>query len=143
MSMQASDLPSYSEAAASPASATTSPIGDYNDFTISDLRAQILANAMIIRPAFHTDKTRADYEIELVLAKREDQHYALICRRNIGRNDKDRHNHKAILKSNMALTPRRAFEQLLERTEAIVQTMVERKDIEFVSAGSVSSVYYY
>lgn len=139
--MQASDLPSYSEAAASPESIISTPALDYSDFTISDLRAQIIANAMVIRPAFKTDKTRADYEIELVLAKREDQHYALIVRRNNGRTDKDRHNNKAILKSNMAVTPRRALEQMLERTEAIVQTMVERRDVEFVSQINVDGIY--
>lgn len=141
--MQATDLPSYSEAAASPNSLASSPSLDYTDFTISDLRAQIIANAMILRPSFKTDKTRADYEVELVLAKREDQHYALIVRRNVGRTDKDRHNNKALLKSNMATTPRRALEDILGRTEAIIQKMVERRDIECVSQTNVEGIYYW
>lgn len=140
MMRNSEELPSYSAAASIAESSASTPALDYTDFTISDLRAQILANAMIIRPHFKIDKTRADYDIELVLAKREDQHYALIVRRNIGRSDKDRNDNRAIFKSNMAATPRRALEQMLERTEQLIQNMVKDKEIEFVSPLNVNVV---
>ncbi|KAL1582939.1 hypothetical protein WHR41_08184 [Cladosporium halotolerans] len=121
-----SSLPSYSAATASGDSAI--PINDsYADFTISDLRAQIVANATIFKPLFTAEKSRGEYELELILARNSSGHHcAMIVRNNVSQKRvEDLHHRKIILKGEGCDSPRRAYEVVLARTSEMVYRMMK------------------
>jgi lipase chaperone LimK len=72
-------LPSYH--AATTELSLTNTISDaayaYAGFTISDLRAQILANAAMIKPIFNNEKTRDEYGLELTLIRGSSGQHAI------------------------------------------------------------------
>lgn len=132
-------LPSYSAATTDP-NTTNGPMridNAYTDFTISDLRAQILANAAMLRPFFTDRKYRSEYEMELILAKcSSGQHTAMLVRNNHAQTIKDDLHHGVIIINGKAHdTPRQAFEALLAKTEDLLGDMLRTSKIRFSLAG--------
>ncbi|KAM0715172.1 hypothetical protein Q7P37_009637 [Cladosporium fusiforme] len=121
-----SGLPSYS-AATSDGSRCVTVHNEYADFTIGELRTQILANASIFKPAFLTEKGRSEYDLELVLIKgRNGQHCTMILRRNTTQKKDEDWNHRKIILDGVACdTPRQAYELMLLKTEEILRSMLE------------------
>ena len=128
-------LPSYS-AATTDSSLTITDAGSdyaYADFTVGDLRAQIIANAAIIKPIYNTEKARNEYELELVLMRgTTGQHAAMLLRRNVAQtlSYEGRHG-KIVLKGRAYDTPRQAYESLLSKTETILGDMLRSSRIEY------------
>lgn len=130
----AAALPSYSAATTDP-SLTSSDIGSdyaYADFTISDLRAQILANAAIIKPIYTAEKSRSEYELELVLMRGSTgQHAAMLLRRNTTQTlSYDTRHGKIVLRGKAHVGPRQAYESLLSKTETILGDLLRSSKIE-------------
>jgi hypothetical protein len=128
-------LPSYSAATTDP-SLTNNDAGSdyaYADFTISDLRAQIIANAAVLKPIYTAEKARNEYELELVLMRGSTgQHAAMLLRRNVTQTVRDEYRHgKIVLRGKAYDTPRQAYEGLLSKTETILGDMLRNSKIEF------------
>lgn len=100
---------------------------DYADFTISELREQILANATMFKPLFTVEKSRAEYEFELIMLKTPSgKHCTHLVRKNVSQKiDEDVHHGKIILQGEACSSPRRAFEAMLAKTAVILQKMTE------------------
>ena len=132
-------LPSYA-AATTDSSVTNNSINDaayaYAGFTISDLRAQILANATMIKPIFNNEKTRNEYGLELALIRGSSgQHAAMLLRDNSSQPSKeDFYHRKIILRGRAYDMPRQAFEDLLFKTEVILGDMMKGSQIEHALA---------
>lgn len=131
-------LPSYT--AATTELSLTNTISDaayaYAGFTISDLRAQILANAAMIKPIFNNEKTRNEYGLELTLIRGSSgQHAAMLLRDNSSQTCKDEFYHRKIILRGRAFDmPRQAFEDLLFKTEVILGDMMKNSKIEHALA---------
>lgn len=136
--MTDSTLPSYSAATNTtpqePTTTTTSTslppttqTHAYADFTLIDLRTQILSNAAVLKPIFNSEKSRSEYELELALSRcSSGQHTAIIVRRNVLQPKKDDWNHGKILMGAAACdSPRLAYEVLLEKTEVVLGKMLK------------------
>lgn len=129
MSEPTADLPSYSAATADPTSSAV-PVNDdsdsYADFTIGDLRAQILSNASMFKPLFITEKTRGEYELEVVLGRSPSgKYFAMLVRDNVlQKRAEDMHHRKIILKGEQCDGARRAYEVVLTRTADMVYRMM-------------------
>jgi len=130
----AAALPSYSAATTDP-SLTSNDVGSdyaYADFTISDLRAQILANAAIVKPIYSAEKSRSEYELELVLMRGSTgQHAAMLLRRNTTQTlSYDTRHGKIVLRGKAHVGPRQAYESLLAKTETILGDLLRSSKIE-------------
>lgn len=130
-----SGLPSYSAATTDPGN-NNSLAGienAYTDFTISDLRSQILANAALLKPFFTDRKSRSEYDMELILAKdNSGRHKAVLVRSNTVQTIKEDFHHGKILVSGKPQdTPRQAFETLLLKTEKILGDMLDSSKIGY------------
>lgn len=127
-----SALPSYTAATTDSSLTNNDAAYAYADFTISDLRSQIIANAAMIKPVFTDEKTRGDYGIELALIRGSTgQHAAMLLRDNSSRPSKEDFFHrKIILRGRAYDMPRQAFEDLLFKTEIILGDMMKCSKIE-------------
>jgi ABC-type xylose transport system substrate-binding protein len=127
-------LPSYSAATTDPSLTNNDAENNYAyaDFTIGDLRAQIIANAEVIKPIYTAEKARNEYELELVLMRGSTgQHAAMLLRRNVTQSlYHDTRHGKIILRGKAHATPRQAYESLLHKTETMLGDMLRSSKIE-------------
>jgi hypothetical protein len=127
-------LPSYSAATTDPSLTNTDAGSDYAyaDFTIGDIRAQIIANAAVIKPIYTAERARNEYELELVLMRGSTgQHAAMLLRRNVTQSLSYESRHgKIVLRGKAHATPRQAYESLLSKTETILGDMLRSSKIE-------------
>jgi ABC-type xylose transport system substrate-binding protein len=134
-SAPAAALPSYSAATTDPSLTNNDAENNYAyaDFTIGDLRSQIIANAAIIKPIYTAEKARNEYELELVLMRGSTgQHAAMLLRRNVSQTlSYDTRHGKIVLKGKAHATPRQAYEWLLSKTETILGDMLRSSRIEY------------
>jgi hypothetical protein len=131
-----SALPSYAAATTEASLTNADAAYAYADFTISDLRNQILANAAMIKPIFNIEKSRTEYGLELTLIRgNSGQHAAMLLRNNISQPAKEDFYHgKIILRGRACDMPRQAFEDLLFKTEVILGDMMKGTKIEHALA---------
>lgn len=129
-------LPSYTEATTDTSFTNNDAAFAYADFTISDLRAQIIANAAMIKPIFSDEKGRNEYGLELTLIRGSSgQHAAMLLRNNIKQPLREDFWHrKIILRGRAYDMPRQAFEDLLFKTEVILGDMMKGTKIEHALA---------
>ena len=129
-------LPSYAAATTDSSLTNNDAAYAYADFTISDLRAQILANAAMIKPIFINEKTRDEYGLELTLIRGSSgQHAAMLLRDNVSQPlREDFYHRKIILRGRAHDMPRQAFEDLLFKTEVILGDMMKGSKIEHALA---------
>jgi hypothetical protein len=128
----ASALPSYAAATTDTSLTNNDAAYAYADFTISDLRSQIIANAAMIKPIFNIEKNRSEYGLELTLIRGSSgQHAAMLLRNNISQPlREDFYHRKIILRGRAYDMPRQAFEDLLFKTEVILGDMMKGSAIE-------------
>lgn len=131
-----SALPSYAAATTDSSLTNNDAAYAYADFTISDLRNQIMANAAMIKPIFSSEKNRSEYGMELTLIRGSSgQHAAMLLRNNSSQPLKeDFYHRKIILRGRAYDMPRQAFEDLLFKTEIILGDMMKGTKIEHALA---------